>query len=94
MRRCTENLSQRDARFFALSAATGIVAAVLLSSSRWVQQAFYPYAVFFQTVPVIAIAPPAGDLVRLWNANRDRFRILCRVHFSGDRQYAHRNPFY
>ncbi|HEY1760490.1 MAG TPA: ABC transporter permease [Bryobacteraceae bacterium] len=42
---------------FALSTFTGIAAAVLLSSSRWVQQAFYPYAVFFQTVPVIAIAP-------------------------------------
>lgn len=42
---------------FALSTLTGIAAAVLLSSSRWVQRAFYPYAVFFQTVPVIAIAP-------------------------------------
>jgi NitT/TauT family transport system permease protein len=42
---------------FTLSTVTGIAAAVLLSSSRWVQKAFYPYAVFFQTVPVIAIAP-------------------------------------
>jgi NitT/TauT family transport system permease protein len=30
---------------------------VLLSSSRAIQRAFYPYAVFFQTVPIIAIAP-------------------------------------
>jgi NitT/TauT family transport system permease protein len=42
---------------FTLSTVAGIAAAVLLSSSRWVQKAFYPYAVFFQTVPVIAIAP-------------------------------------
>jgi NitT/TauT family transport system permease protein len=42
---------------FALSAITGVVIAVLLSSWRWVQKAFYPYAVFFQTVPIIAIAP-------------------------------------
>jgi NitT/TauT family transport system permease protein len=35
----------------------GIAAAVLLSSARWVERAFYPYAVFFQTVPIIAIAP-------------------------------------
>lgn len=42
---------------FALSTLVGIAAAVALSSSRWVQKAFYPYAVFFQTVPVIAIAP-------------------------------------
>lgn len=42
---------------FVLSAAGGIAIAVFLSSSRAIQDAFYPYAVFFQTVPVIAIAP-------------------------------------
>jgi len=42
---------------FAMSALTGIAIAVALSSSRLVQRAFYPYAVFFQTVPMIAIAP-------------------------------------
>jgi NitT/TauT family transport system permease protein len=42
---------------FALSALVGVAIAVLLSSSRWIERAFYPYAVFFQTVPIIAIAP-------------------------------------
>jgi NitT/TauT family transport system permease protein len=42
---------------FTLSTLVGIAVAVALSSSRWVQRAFYPYAVFFQTVPIIAIAP-------------------------------------
>jgi NitT/TauT family transport system permease protein len=42
---------------FAMSAVTGIAAAILLSSSRAIERAFYPYAVFFQTVPLIAIAP-------------------------------------
>lgn len=42
---------------FALSTAAGVAIAVILSSSRAVQRAFYPYAVFFQTVPIIAIAP-------------------------------------
>ena len=42
---------------FALSTLSGIVIAVLLSSSRVIQKSFYPYAVFFQTVPIIAIAP-------------------------------------
>jgi NitT/TauT family transport system permease protein len=42
---------------FALSAAVGLLTAVALSSSAWVRRAFYPYAVFFQTVPIIAIAP-------------------------------------
>jgi NitT/TauT family transport system permease protein len=42
---------------FALSTTIGIAVAVFLSSSRSIQRAFYPYAVFFQTVPIIAIAP-------------------------------------
>ena len=40
-----------------LSAVLGICAAIVLSSAQWIQRAFYPYAVFFQTVPIIAIAP-------------------------------------
>ena len=42
---------------FLLSAAIGLVLAVVLSSARWVLRTFYPYAVIFQTVPLIAIAP-------------------------------------
>jgi NitT/TauT family transport system permease protein len=42
---------------FVLSAAVGLLIAIALSSSRWVQRMFYPYAVLFQTVPIIAIAP-------------------------------------
>jgi len=42
---------------FALSTTIGIAIAVFFSSSRSIQRAFYPYAVFFQTVPIIAIAP-------------------------------------
>jgi NitT/TauT family transport system permease protein len=41
----------------ALSAASGIAAAVALSTSRWVERALYPYAIFFQIVPIVAIAP-------------------------------------
>jgi NitT/TauT family transport system permease protein len=42
---------------FAASVVGGIVIAVLLSTSKLIQRAFYPYTVFFQTVPVIAVAP-------------------------------------
>lgn len=35
----------------------GITVSVLLSLSEWARLLFYPYAVFFQTVPIIAIAP-------------------------------------
>lgn len=42
---------------FGLSIVVGMLAAIVLSSGPWVQRAFYPYAIFFQTVPIIAIAP-------------------------------------
>jgi NitT/TauT family transport system permease protein len=47
---------------FGLSAAIGILAAVLLGSSRTLEEALYPYTVFLQTVPIVAIAP----LLVLW----------------------------
>lgn len=45
---------------FLLSAMAGILIAIILSTSRLVQRAFYPYTVFFQTVPIVAIAPLLG----------------------------------
>jgi NitT/TauT family transport system permease protein len=41
----------------ALSTVVGLLAAIALASSRWVERAFYPYAIFFQIVPIVAIAP-------------------------------------
>lgn len=42
---------------FAMSMVVGISAAVLLAALPWVRRAFYPYLVFFQTVPIVALAP-------------------------------------
>ena len=42
---------------FGSSIVVGIATAILLSGSRWVRSAFYPYTIFFQTVPIVAIAP-------------------------------------
>jgi NitT/TauT family transport system permease protein len=42
---------------FGLSVVVGVSAAVLMSMSTWVRRAFYPYTVFFQTVPIVVIAP-------------------------------------
>ena len=47
---------------FAASGIIGITIAILLSSSIWIRRALYPYALFFQTVPIVAIAP----LLVLW----------------------------
>jgi len=40
-----------------LSFVTGVAIAVVMSGSKTLETAFYPYAVFFQTVPLISIAP-------------------------------------
>jgi len=50
---------------FGLAVGVGVTLAVLLASSRWAERAFYLYAVFFQTVPIIAVAP----LLVIWLGN-------------------------
>ncbi|HSV15793.1 MAG TPA: ABC transporter permease [Tepidisphaeraceae bacterium] len=42
---------------FTASVIVGILIAIALAASRWVRRAFYPYTLFFQTVPIVAIAP-------------------------------------
>src|SRR5690242_21951829 len=45
-----------------MSAAIGVLVAVALASSRTLERALYPYTLFLQTVPIVAIAP----LLVLW----------------------------
>ena len=40
-----------------LATTAGVMFALLLSTSSWIERAFYPYATFFQTVPIVSIAP-------------------------------------
>jgi NitT/TauT family transport system permease protein len=47
---------------FALSLTLGAAFALLFSQSRLIRAAMYPYAIFLQTVPVVAVAP----LIILW----------------------------
>jgi NitT/TauT family transport system permease protein len=42
---------------FVLSAVLGVVIGVTLASARWIQRSLYPFTVFLQTVPLVAIAP-------------------------------------
>jgi NitT/TauT family transport system permease protein len=55
--RATLNTAISSIVGFLASVVVGMIIAIVLSSAGWVQRAFYPYAVFFQTVPIIAIAP-------------------------------------
>jgi NitT/TauT family transport system permease protein len=48
---------------FLISALFGTLVAVILSANSWIRRAIYPYTLFFQTVPVIAIAP----MLEIWS---------------------------
>jgi len=48
---------------FIASGLIGSCLAIVLSASTWVRRAVYPYTLFFQTVPVIAIAP----MLEIWS---------------------------
>jgi NitT/TauT family transport system permease protein len=41
----------------ALAAALGLLLAMLMSQSRWVEVAVYPYAVALQSIPILALVP-------------------------------------
>ena len=47
---------------FALSFAFGFLVSLLFSQSRLIERSLYPYAIFLQTVPIVAVAP----LIVLW----------------------------
>lgn len=44
----------------AISITIGVLTAVAMSQARWVERSFYPYAVFLQTVPILALVPLIG----------------------------------
>ena len=44
----------------AIAAIIGISGAVAMSQAKWVERSFYPYAVFVQTVPILALVPLIG----------------------------------
>jgi len=46
----------------AISIVVGVGAAVGMSQAKWVERSFYPYAIFLQTVPILALVP----LIGLW----------------------------
>ncbi|MEN9355000.1 MAG: putative aliphatic sulfonates transport permease protein SsuC [Fibrobacterota bacterium] len=47
---------------FAASLLVGIATAMLFAQARWIRASLYPWAIFLQTVPIVAIAP----LIVLW----------------------------
>lgn len=44
----------------AIALSLGSVMAVLMSQAKWIERSLYPYAVFLQTVPILALVPLLG----------------------------------
>jgi NitT/TauT family transport system permease protein len=57
---------------FAVSLTVGVLIAIVFSQSAIVRRSFFPYAIFFQTVPIVAIAP----LIVLWSGTGFRSVVL------------------
>jgi NitT/TauT family transport system permease protein len=60
------------------SAVFGSLIAVLFSQSSLIRIAFYPYVIFLQTVPIVAIAP----LLIIWSGNNFRTIVLVATIIS------------
>jgi NitT/TauT family transport system permease protein len=58
---------------FILAVVIGVVAAFVFVQSRWIERAFFPYAVLLQVTPIVAIAP----LVIIWVKNTELALVLC-----------------
>lgn len=55
--------------------AVGCLIAVIFSQSRRIRMAFFPYVIFLQTVPIVAIAP----LLIIWSGYQFRTVVIVTV---------------
>ncbi len=62
----------------AIAMVLGVLFAILMSQAKWVERSFYPYAVFLQTVPILALVP----LIGIWIGFGFNARVLVAVIIS------------
>ena len=60
--RATLTTAEAAGAGLAASILIGVLSGAILSSNRWIERAVYPFTIFLQTVPLVAIAP----LLVLW----------------------------
>ena len=58
---------------FLLAAVIGTLVAFIFVQSRWIERAFFPYAVLLQVTPVVAIAP----LIIIWVKDPLPALVIC-----------------
>lgn len=57
----------------ALALIGGVALAVVLVQSRWIELAFFPYAVILQVTPIVAIAP----LILIYTSTTQQALLIC-----------------
>jgi NitT/TauT family transport system permease protein len=57
---------------FGVSLVFGVAVAIVFSQSTIIRRSFFPYALFFQTVPIVSIAP----LIVIWSGTGFRSIVL------------------
>ncbi len=57
----------------ALALAGGVLLAIILVQSKWIELAFYPYAVILQVTPIVAIAP----LILIYTPTTQVALLIC-----------------
>lgn len=60
---------------FVICGLVGLLIAISFSLSGWIRRAFFPYVIFLQTVPIVAIAP----LLIIWSGYNFRTIVLVAV---------------
>ena len=60
----------------ALATVGGVAVAMLMSQARWVERAFFPYAVIVQAIPILAIVPLIGAF---WGFGFNARVIVCVI---------------
>lgn len=56
-----------------LALAGGVLLSIILVQSRWVELAFFPYAVILQVTPIVAIAP----LILIYTETTQQALLIC-----------------
>lgn len=57
----------------AVAVALGLLLAIMFSTSKWIENALFPYAVILQVTPIVAIAP----LIIIWVNNTELSLLIC-----------------
>jgi NitT/TauT family transport system permease protein len=63
----------------AIAFVLGSALAILMSQAKWIERSLYPYAVFLQTVPILALVPLLGFWFGFGNSSRITVCVIISI---------------